>query len=467
LQSTKKQAAEIEAKQLVSTQLSLNLDSTTAFVGGAVRASGLLTAADQVMQYRAVALLLDGTKVADVNTDSNGQYNTIFHVPYEYVNTMTVQALYAPTSSIDKETYLAGLSTKLSINILFYQTHLNITTPNVAYPGLSYTVNGVVTSQDGSPLKQRVVKLLFDEEIVGQVKTDELGLFTIESILNSQTAMGVHSLAANIEPEGLYSGVSQSANVSVTKVTSKLNVNVPSFVFLPSQIHVSGIASSASGPLKNAVVTLEFAYVSDIVTTMDDGSFNSTMYIPLSAIFAGTQNIKISVKPAESWQALAQKNISVFVLNSVSTAVSLAASFSVCGVLYLRFAGSKTKKNRGKLVADKNLEKLQSSVTIRAEPSLNPEFKFEGVKGKVLEAYIKALRSIESFTGTVMNQDMTLREFLHLTEDRLGNSAYPFGDLTVLTERSIYSTHIPEEQDLVKAQGYADKIGRILKSENK
>ncbi len=156
------------------------------------------------MQNRVVALLLDGTKVADVNTDSNGQYNTIFNVPYHYVNTMTVQALYAPTSSLDKETYLAGLSTKISINILFNQTHLNITTPNVAYPGLSYTVNGAVTSQDGSPLNQRVVRLLFDEEIVGQVKTDELGLFSIESILNSQTEMGVHSLTANIDPERPY-----------------------------------------------------------------------------------------------------------------------------------------------------------------------------------------------------------------------------------------------------------------------
>ena len=144
-------------------------------------------AADKLCKTGLLRCLLDGTQVADVNTDSNGQYNAIFNVPYHYVNTMTVQALYAPTSSIDKETYLAGLSTKISINILFYQTHLDITTPNVAYPGLSYTVNGAVTSQDGSPLNQRVVKLLFDEKTVGQIETNQLGLFSIESILSSQT----------------------------------------------------------------------------------------------------------------------------------------------------------------------------------------------------------------------------------------------------------------------------------------
>ena len=62
---------------------------------------------------------------------------------------------------------------------------------------------------------------------------------------------------------------------------------------------------------------------------------------------------------------------------------------------------------------------------------------------------------------------MTLREFLHLTERNLGRAVYPFTDLTLLAERAIYSTHMPEEQDLLKAIDYADEIGRILNSENK
>ena len=62
---------------------------------------------------------------------------------------------------------------------------------------------------------------------------------------------------------------------------------------------------------------------------------------------------------------------------------------------------------------------------------------------------------------------MTLREFLHLTERSLGKAVNPFTDLTLLAERTLYSTHMPEEQDLLKANGYADEIGRILNSENK
>jgi hypothetical protein len=465
LQSSTKQANNIKAKQLDSTLLSLNINPTIVFVGGTVAASGVLKADGQFLQSRVVTLLLDGSQVVNVNTNSNGQYSTVLNIPYRYVKSMTIQALYAPTSTLDKETYLASLSTIISINILFNQTHLELTTPNAIYPGLNYTVNGTVTTQSGSPLNQRAVKLLFDEKTVGQIKTNQYGLFNIESILSPQTEVGVHSLTVTVDPQGLYAGVSQTTDISVTKVTSELNFNAPSFVFLPSEFHVFGRVNSASGPLSHALVSLEFANVSNTVFTMDDGSFNSTLNIPLSTIFAGTQNIKVSVLPAEPWQGPVQKNVGVFVLNSVSTAISLAASFSICGVLYLKFARSKIKKKE-QMIHD-NLEEPHRTATNVAEIPIKSELKFEGVKGKILEAYIEALRNIESLTGITISQNMTLHEFLHLTKQSLGNAVSPFADLTSLAERALYSTNIPEEQDLLKAKGYADEIGRILNSENK
>ncbi len=467
LQNANKQADDIKAKQLDSTQLSLSVNPTTAFVGATVTASGVLMSGGQVLQNRAVAILLNGTQVASFDTNSNGQYFAVFTVPYRYVKSITVQALYAPTSSFDKATYLAGLSTKISISILFYQTYLNVTMPNVAYPGLNYIVSGVVTSQNGSILSQRAVNLLFDDKVVGQIETNQSGLFCIETTLSPQAAVGVHSLTVGVDPEKLYAGVSQNTAISVTKLTSKLNFNAPSFVFLPSALHISGTASSPSGPLKNALVTLEFASISDTISTMDDGSFNSTMNIPLSTIFAGTQDIKVSVQPAEPWQASTQKDASVFVLNSVSTAFSLVASFSIVGVLCLKFAKSKPKKNKEKLVQDYYSTLPQTSAINGAGASIKAEFKFEGIKGKVLEAYIKALRSIEYLSGITINQDMTLREFLHITERSLGNAVYQFTELTLLAERALYSKHMPEEQDLLKAQSFANEIGRILNNENK
>ena len=466
LQSSNKQADNIKAKQLDSTQLSLNINPTTTFVGGVITASGVLTGGGQVLQNLVVAILLDGAQVAKANTNSNGQYNEFFNIPYYYIKSMTIQALYAPSSSIDKETYLAGLSPKISINILFNETYLDLTTPKVVYPGLSYTVKGTVTSQDGSPLNQRAVKILFDEKTIDQIKTNQLGLFSIERLLSPQMEIGIHSLTVTVDPEGLYAGVSQTADVSVTTVTSELNVNAPSFVFLPSELHISGTVNSISGPLKNALVKLEFANVTNEVLTTDDGSFNSTMNIPLSTIFAGNQNLKVSALPVEPWQGSTQKNVAIFALNAVSTSISLAASFLVCGVLFLKFTRSKSKKIKEKIVQD-FLEVPRNPAANEVEIPQKPEFKFEGLKGKVLGVYVKALRNIESHTGFTINKNMTLREFLHLTERSLGKAVNPFTDLTLLAERTLYSTHMPEEQDLLKANGYADEIGRILNSENK
>ena len=31
-----------------------------------------------------------------------------------------------------------------------------------------------------------------------------------------------------------------------------------------------------------------------------------------------------------------------------------------------------------------------------------------------------------------------------------------------MAEKALYSSHVLEEQDLVKAEGYADEIGRLL-----
>jgi hypothetical protein len=466
LQSSNKQADAIKAKQLDSTQLSIKINPTTIFVGGVATASGVLKGGGQVLQNRVVKILLDGTQIANVNTNSNGQYTEVFNVPYHYVKSMTIQALYAPSSSIDKETYLAGLSPKISINILFNETHLDLTAPKVVYPGLSYIVKGTVTSQDGSPLNQRAVKILIDEKTIRQIETNQFGLFSTENLLSPLTEIGIHSLTVTVDPKGLYAGVSQTANLSVTKVTSELNVNAPSFVFLPSELHISGTVNSISGPLKNAIVKLEFANVTNEVLTTDDGTFNSTMNIPFSTIFAGTQNLKVSVLPAEPWQGSTQKNVAIFALNAVSTAISLAASFSVCGVLYLKFIRSKSKKTKEKMVQD-YLEVPQNPASNEVEIPPKAEFKFEGLKGKVLDVYIQALRNIESYNGTSINQNMTLREFLHLTEHSLGKAVYPFTDLTYLAERTLYSTHKPEEQDLLKAKDYVDEIGRILNSENK
>jgi len=462
LQSLNKQAEDIRAKDLEPTQLTLNLNPSNVFVGGVVAASGVLTTGAQILPNRIVQLFLDGTQVATGNTDSNGNYRAVLNIPYRYVHAMAAQALYTPLSG-DREVYLAALSPTVSINVMFYDTKLNVTAPDVAYPGLAYTVSGTVTSLEGTALNLREVRVLFDGGLIEEVNTNPSGSFSIQSTLSAQTKTGTHSLTVTVDPEGIYAGVSQQSNLTVAKIVSLVSVHAPSFVFLPAEVQISGSVASASGPLNNAKVTLEFANISTAVRTLEDGTFNSTMNIPLSTVFAGSQNIEVTVEPAEPWQALAQTNVSVFVLNSVSIAFTCVASFSIGVVLYARFASSKPKKSERKIrIPDDNSALPENTGTVGVTVPVKAEFRFEGVKGKVLEAYVKALRIIESVTGSALRANMTLREFLYEAEPKLGSAVSSFSELTVLAEKTLYSPHIPEARDVAKAEEYANEIGRML-----
>ena len=91
-----------------------------------------------------------------------------------------------------------------------------------------------------------------------------------------------------------------------------------------------------------------------------------------------------------------------------------------------------------------------------------PETKFEGLKGNVLKAYVEALRAVQSATGDSLMPNMTLREYLQASSSKLGEAVEAFSELTALAERSLYSPHVPKEEDPEKARNLASTIRRIL-----
>jgi hypothetical protein len=331
---------------------------------------------------------------------------------------------------------------------------------DVAYPALPLTVNGSVTSQGGIPLDGRTVKLLFDNSIVSQTQSDPKGFFSTQMVISSQAVTGSHSLTVTVDPAGVYAGVSQRKTLSIQQMVSTLNAQVPSFVLLPSGIQIRGTVNSASGPLNNANVTVEFDSNSVVTETLQDGSFTVSMNAPLNAGFGGFQSLKVTVKPQQPWQAIAQEQSNVFVLNAVGLGLALVSCASLGFVTYSRFTKSKAKKESKN--ASGNASELSSLEPAAPNASPKPEFKFGGAKGKVLEAYVKALKSVELATGGSLKLEMTLREFLQESEPKLSGVAPQFGQLTRMAEKALYSPHTPEEQDLSKAEELLSEIGRTL-----
>jgi hypothetical protein len=460
LQRTNQKAEEIKAENLEATALTLALNATKCFVGGYVSVSGVLTSKGKVLENREITVILDGNQSATAKTDSNGSYHTKIRIPYKYVDSVAITTLFTPMGN-DRGLYLAASSPTINVQVLFYKLLLNISAPSVGYPGLPLAISGTVTSENKEPLNGKQVKLFLNQTLIAQAKTDQTGTFTSEPTIDAQAELGAHSLTVTVDPEGLYAGAIVEKTLVVQKMSSNLQVDVPSFVMLPSTLQITGKVKSASGTLSGTTVEVEFANVSNTAKTLSDGSFNLTLNVPLNTVFAGYQDFKVSAQPSEPWIAATQKSASTFVLNSVGIVFSLTSALSVGFVMYSRFAKTQDKKNKKAVEEPTAFVMHQKEASAAVAPAV-PDRNFEGRKGKVLKAYVNALEIVQSVTGNSLMPNMTLREYLQATSPRLKETAHPFSELTVLTEKSLYSPNAPNEADSEKAEKLANTIRRTL-----
>lgn len=444
-----------KTQQLQPTALTLSINTTNVSVGGSIYASGALTSKGQVLPNRQIFLLIDGLKVASATTGSGGFFTAVMKVPYNYLHIMTSLAIYTPVGA-DENHYIAALSPPLTININFYNTSINCSIPDVAYPGLPLNVNGSVTSQTGIALSGRTIKFQLDNNVLNLVQSDSNGIFFIQTMINSQTAIGTHNVTITVEPSGIYAGITKQETVNLKQMVSTINVQLPSLVLLPSQIQIKGTVKTLLGPLNNAKVTVEFDSADTVTQTLADGSFNVTFNVPLNANLGGFQSLNINAQPQEPWQGPAQKQAGVLVLNTVGLTVALVSSGSVIGIAYTRFLKTKLKKESKDALQEENPQFIVESTESQLTTSF--QVKLTGSKGKLLETYKKSLQIIEAATRVLIKQQMTLREFLQESKPKLRDRAASFDELTRMAERALYSPYIPNEQELSEAEILLDGI---------
>jgi hypothetical protein len=74
--------------------------------------------------------------------------------------------------------------------------------------------------------------------------------------------------------------------------------------------------------------------------------------------------------------------------------------------------------------------------------------KLSAQRKMVIDQYTQSARLVGEHTGIGMAPYTTLGEFLTLTKPKLNGLAEPFGELTVLAEKSLYSENDPVPKDL-------------------
>jgi hypothetical protein len=446
---------------LLPTQLTLNVNATIVFVGEQIMASGTLKAPSQNLPNREVTLFLNDQQAATAKTDPEGKYQAVVQIPYRYIHNMTLRVVYTPTSD-DRECYLAALSPTVTLIIFYYQTALHLNVADKAYPGLPTNINGNVTTGDGKTAPQRTIKVLLDNILLTQGKTDKNGFFEMQPTISSLTPTGKHQITLTVEALDIYQGTTQTATLTVEKIATKIQVQAPTFVLLPTELFVEGKAASATIPLQNAEVNLAVAATYVTVKTAPDGSFNATINIPLNTVLVGVQDLSITVNPAEPWCSSTQETVKIFVVSSANVGVASTACIALGALLYTRVAKPNFKANKPKPPEEATTNTPTAPTVAPQSPVLKPEFKPKGTKGKIIDAYLKALGTVEAATGNKLETQMTLREFLQQTQSKIGDAADSFAQLTGLAEKTLYAPHMPNDKDVAKAQLHVSNIIKVL-----
>jgi hypothetical protein len=196
------------------------------------------------------------------------------------------------------------------------------------------------------------------------------------------------------------------------------------------------------------------------VKTSENGDFNATVDMPSNLILsAGFQGLKITVEPAEPWNAPAQKEMNIFIVNPANIALASVAFVCVGTAFYTRSNRTRRRKDG----RTEGVVSLSSSTYLRKTTLFSNQTRLEGTKRRVVEAYVQALQAVQRATAVSFVPQMTLREFLQETRPRLNGAADSFDDLTLMAERTLYSLYTPSENDATKAEDLTLNIRRMPK----
>lgn len=445
----------IEEKELVPTSMTLELSRAAAFVGESVTARGYLSSRAESLSDRTVTVHLDGEPVATATTGFRGSFRAKVPIPYRYVHTMTVEARYVPEGD-DRDRYLPSVSPSREIEVMFYPTEIEIEAPDEAYPALTAVISGQLSWDGDESAVERDVKMFLDGGLQATLRVGK-GSFEAEVTPEPGISVGEHTLTVAVEPSGRYAGVSRDTTLSIVRISPEVDVDAPSFTVIPRKVYVSGTVRSRFD-LEGAMVSVKLRGASAEVETSEGGEFSASLSMGLNLVFVGVEDLVVRVEPAEPWHSPVEVKVRVFVLNLTNVGLTFAAAVGMGVLLVVKRRG---RPGPEEWPSPETL--LVAESPAKETAAARPGERYEGVKGTLLEAYVRAAAVVEEATGVRMEPHVTLREFLREATLGMHGAVEAFARLTALAERALYSSHAPEAELAAEAEKLAVEVEEVLK----
>ena len=413
----------VDTGSVIRTSLSLELNASSAWVGGSVVVSGRLSAGGIGLNDRVIAFIFAGV-TESVTTVEDGFYSVVLGVPYIYEDSLDIRGLYWPKGG-DTEVYSPATAVE-ALELLYSVPVFELKYSESALPGLGWNISGSL-SHGGEALPGFRVGLGgFGKKVSGL--TGEAGMFSLSVLVPFDQSLGGYEVVVSSEPRGVFAGVSERVLVDVVRVPLELVVEPPGWVFsgFPARIRYRVVAGGVE--LDRCMVRVVGEDGSGVDYSIRGGGVIG-LNVSLWRL-GGEYGWRLVADPVEPWVSGAGASGCFHVVNTV--VALLEAVLAGVGVVYLR----RYLIDRGSRV------EVDAPV---AEPVVEPVAEpvepagFSGL-------FMVALRIVEGLSGVVMAPCDTLREYLGRVVGGFGGRLCGlFGELVARYELWLYGRpHEPE-----------------------
>jgi hypothetical protein len=446
------------------TTLTLNIFSTSAFVGDSVEFSGRLSSNGETLAGKKIDILLNKSTYITAVTDAQGVFQGELQIPFWYFPKLAIQAIYYPQGD-DIGLYLGSASPTVDLTVLYYSTDLSVRADNPAHPGQEASVYGVFDYGQSPSVNRDEAELYLDDTYFGSFNLSPN--FTLRLSLSPGVTPGQHIIVISVPANGRYAGVNASCTLTVTRAAVILDLNTPGFTLIPGSFGLVGNLHSSVGPVQNANVTFEVG--SDRLETLTalDGSFKAEFRMAPDFSLLGSQTITIRVQPQEPWNAPITTTRSVFMINVINCGILIVILIYLSFYLPRRvknWLGSNTRHTDSIVEAVIPIQEPFSEGNSLIDKSTDiPDENNKSVPDSLFIWYRFVLKGVQSITRVLLQPQQTLREYARENFLRLGSAGRYFYEFTLLIERALYSHHRPTVEDLEKGRQLSHQIHKEAK----
>jgi hypothetical protein len=352
-------------------------------------------------------------------------------------------AVYRATSKITSSVAAVG-------RLLPYETVIELDSPDIAYPGRLFEINGRIREHAPSA-SHRHVTVELDGRPVAEIAS---GAIHVQFAMPDDIVAGLHRLEVRVPEQGRYRAASWTKTLQVSRITPRIEASFPTRVTVPGRFSISGSVASELGSLTGAAVRVSIAGHEYEQMTSKSGGFRISGGLPAALNLGGPTELSITVLPREPWYAPITEPRRLITVNLISVG-------GLGAVLLVGIAITLIRVNRGPLVGARREAPEPAAENVAQDPAAAALAQVRGSLAEELVAiYRRVFRRLEVTSGIQAEVTTTMREFVELLPLRAeGDTVWR---LTVLAELALYSLHPITPAQVEQARGLGMQLEGAL-----